>query len=100
VAGEDLLSAIELLEQHAADKQMRPSHRAERQDRFGAAQYRCIQTIRSADSESEFGHTPIAPSGNAIGQSAARPRRAALVERYERSAGGQGAKQQFPFPSL
>lgn len=100
MAGENLLSAIELLEQHAAGEQMRPCHRAERQDRIGAAENGCIQPIRPANGKSEFRCAAIAPAGNAIGQSAARPRRTALVKGDQGNARRQRANQPLALSSF
>jgi hypothetical protein len=53
-----------------------------------------MQTIGAADRKSDFGRTSIAPYGNPVGEHAARPLAAALVEDDERDAGRQCAKDQ------
>jgi hypothetical protein len=40
VAGENLLSAIELFEQHPSDEQMGPGHRSEREGHIGSVENR------------------------------------------------------------
>src|SRR5262245_39446019 len=80
VSCQDLLSAVELLEQHAADKQMRPGHRAEGQNRVGAVENRGVQTIGASDSEGQLGDPLVAPGGDAVSEHPTRPRRAASVE--------------------
>jgi hypothetical protein len=51
VAGEDLLSPVELLQEEAAHQEMRPGHRPERHDRVGAIDRGLPQTVRTADRE-------------------------------------------------
>jgi hypothetical protein len=67
----DLLGAIELLQQHAANQEMRPRHPPERQCRGGAVEDRGAQTIGSADREGEFAHTLVTPRGEPISEIAA-----------------------------
>ena len=86
VTGEDLLRAIQLLEQHAADKQVRPRHRSERHDRMGAVKDSGVEPIGAADGEGEFGRALVTPKADTVGKSAARPTGAALVEGNKRNA--------------
>lgn len=95
VPGEDLLGAIELLEQHAAGEQMRPCHRSERHDCMGATKDRGVEPIHAADGEGKLRAALITPGGNTIGQSAAGPSATALVEGNKRSAGRQCAEDQL-----
>jgi hypothetical protein len=92
VTGEDLLGAIELLEQHPTDEQMRPCHRPERHNRVGAIEDHGVEPFGATNSEGELEAAPITPTCNAIGQSAARPSAAALVERDKWNARRQRAK--------
>ena len=84
--------AIELLEQHAADEQMRPCHRPERHNRVGAIEDRGVEPIGATNRECKLGAAPITPTCNTIGQSATRPRAAALVERDKWNARRQRAE--------
>ena len=95
VTGEDLLGAIELLEQHAANQQMGPRHRSEGQGRVGAVENRGTVTIGPANREGELRQTLVAPSSYPIGKSTARPRDAPLIEGDKRDAGRQGTEDQF-----
>ena len=61
VAGEDLLGAVKLLQQHAARQKMRPGHRAKRQCRVGALEDFDAESICTADRKGKFGHTLVAP---------------------------------------
>jgi hypothetical protein len=51
MAGEDLLGAVELLQQQAAHQEMRPGHRAQRYDRVGAIDHGLPEPVRAADRE-------------------------------------------------
>jgi hypothetical protein len=94
VTGEDLLSAIKLLEQHPADEQMRPCHRSERHDRVGAIEDRGVEPFGTTDSEGKLGPALITPTCDTIGQSSARPSVAALVEGNKRNTRRQRAEDQ------
>src|SRR5271155_3939107 len=74
---------------------MRPGHRSEGQDEVGAVANGFGETIGAADREGEFRRTPIAPGGDPLGQCAARPLGAALVEGDERDTRRQRAEDQF-----
>src|SRR6516165_9106830 len=74
---------------------MGPSHRSEREGHIGAVENRRVETIGAADCESELGRTPVPPRGDPLGQYAARPLDAALVEGDEWDANRQCAKDQF-----
>jgi hypothetical protein len=87
VTGENLLSAIELFEQHPSDQQMRPSHRSKREGNIGAVENHRVEPICAANRECQLGRTPIAPNGDPFGEGAAGPLDAALVEGDERDAG-------------
>jgi hypothetical protein len=92
VAGEDLLRAVELFEQHAAHQQMRPGHRTQRQHRVGALDDRTAEPLGAADREGERRGTLVAPRRKPFGEVATRPVRPALVERDEPGAGWQRAE--------
>ena len=92
VTGEDLLGAIKLLEQHPADEQMRPCHRPERHNRVSAIKDHGVEPFGATNGEGKLGGAPITPTCNTIGQSAARPRAAALVERDKWNARRQRAE--------
>jgi hypothetical protein len=94
MAGEDLLGAVELFEQHAPDQQVRPSHRAQRQDRLGAVEDRRGETIGAADREGKFGYTLVAPTCEPVGETTARPRRATFVEGDKVRSGRQSPEDQ------
>jgi hypothetical protein len=100
VTCEDLLSTIELLEEHAADKQMGPRHRSERQGSVGLVEDGAAEAIGPADRKGKLGHTPVAPGGNTIGESAARPRDPSFVESDEKGVRRQGAEDQLCFTRL
>src|SRR5262249_18519788 len=100
VAGEDLLRAVQLFEQHAAHHQMRPGHRAERDGRVGAGKDRLAESVGAADREGERGCAPVAPAGEPVGEVAAGPGAAALVERNQPGAGRHRAEDQFGLARL
>lgn len=91
MASEDLLCAVELFEQHASDQQMRPGHRAEREDHVCTVENCPVEAIGPADRKDQLGPTLVAPGGDPFGQCATRPLAAPLVERDERDAGRQRA---------
>jgi hypothetical protein len=95
VTGKYLLGAIELLEEHAADEQMRPCHRSERYSRISASEDSGGQPIGAADGEGQLGPSLITPGGDTVGQSPARPSGAVLVEGDKRNAGRQCTEDQF-----
>jgi hypothetical protein len=51
MAGEYLLGAIELFEQHPSNQQMGPGHRSEREDQVGALENQRVEAISTADCE-------------------------------------------------
>jgi hypothetical protein len=95
VAGEDLLRAVELFQQHAAHQQMRPSHRAQRQHRVGALDNRAAEPLGAADREGECCGTLVTPRREPFGELAARPARPALIERDKPGARGQCREDEF-----
>ena len=100
VAGEDLLRAVELFQQHAANQKMRPSHRPQRHGRLGMFEDRGAKTLRPADRESEFTGAAVAPVRHLTCKIAARPQSAVLIEREERDARRQRLQDQFGFAFL
>src|SRR5215831_334575 len=55
MASQYLLGAIELFEQHPSDQQMRPGHRAKRQDYVGAVEHPRVETLGATDREGKLG---------------------------------------------
>src|SRR5579863_4839386 len=53
MAGENLLAAIDLLEQHAAHKKMRPCHGPERYCEFGLVEHGIAEPVGAAYHESK-----------------------------------------------
>jgi hypothetical protein len=100
MAGKDLLRAIKLLEQHAANQKMRPGHRTKREDRCGAIEDGGSQPLGAADRKSEFRGAAIAPLPEPIRQCAARPSRSTLVESDKRRFGWQCFEKQLGFPGF
>jgi hypothetical protein len=80
MAGEDLLGAVELLEQQASNQEMRPGHRAKRQYRIGAIEDFGTEPVGATDRESDLGCTLITPRREPVGETTARARRAVLIE--------------------
>jgi hypothetical protein len=80
MAGEHLLGAVKLLQQHAARQKMRPGHLAKRQYRVGAVEDFGTEAVGAADRKGECCDTPAAPCGELVRKTAARPHGAALVE--------------------
>ena len=68
VTGEDLLRAVELFQQHRADEEMRPGHRAEGENCIGVVENRLAEPFRAADREGDRSDAPIAPGGEAVGE--------------------------------
>ena len=60
----------------------------------------CGKPLGAADCKGEFSRTSIAPVGDTLSQSAARPLNAMLVERDQRDAGWQCSQDQFALSSL
>jgi len=87
VTGENLLSAIELFEQHPSDQQMGPGQRPKREDYLGAVENHRVEAIGAADCERQLGRTPIAPGGDPRRQAPARPLDAPLIQSDEWDAG-------------
>jgi hypothetical protein len=100
VAGEDLLGAIELLEQQATHQKMWPGHWAKRQYRIGTVKDFGAETFGAADRKGEFCHTLIAPRREPIGKTAARPHGAALIEGDQPRSGRQCLDDQCRFARL
>jgi len=94
VAGEDLLRAVELFQQHRADEEMRPSHGAQGENCIGLVENRLAEPFGAADREGDRSGAPIAPGGEAVGDVTARPGLPALVERDENGAGRTSGKDQ------
>jgi hypothetical protein len=95
VTGEDLLRAVKLFEQHPANEQVRPCHRPERHDRVGAIEDRRAEPFGATNSEGKLRPAPITPTCDTIGQSAARPSAAALVESDKWNTRRQRAEDQL-----
>src|SRR5205807_7360293 len=49
MAGEDLLGAVELFQEHATHQEVRPGQRPQRQDRVGALDHRGTEALSAAD---------------------------------------------------
>ena len=96
----DLLGTVELFEEHAAREQMWPGHAAQRDDRIGALDNRRPEPLGAADREGEGGGAAVAPGSEPVGEIAAGPGRALLVERDEPGAGGPGGEDQLGFAQL
>jgi len=79
VAGEDLLGAIELLQQKAAGQEVRPGHRAKRQNGVGALDRCLAEPVGAADREGEYAGAGVPPSRKPVSKLPARPGCAALV---------------------
>lgn len=95
VIGENLLGAVELFEQQAANQQMRPSHRPERQHGIGALDDHGTEAVGAADRKGDRRNAAVAPHGKAIGELAAGPGGAPLIERDEAGIGGQRRQNQL-----
>ena len=67
VAGQDLLGAVELFQQHRADEKVRPSHRAEGEDHIGFLENRLAQPFGAADCEGDRTGAAITPSRQPVG---------------------------------
>src|SRR5580700_592223 len=100
MAGEDLLRPVELLQQHAADEEMRPGHHTQRQHRVGALDNGGPEPLGTADREGYGADTAVAPGPEPVGQFTARPFGATLVERDETGAGGQRGEGQLGLARL
>jgi hypothetical protein len=94
MAGEDLLGAVKLLQQHAARQEMRPGHPAKRQCRVGAVEDFGTEAVGAADRKGECCDTPAAPCGELLRKTAARPHGAALVEGDQPRPGRQCSEDQ------
>ena len=97
MAGVDLLRPVELLQQHAAHEEVRPGHRAQRDDRIGAVDNPGSEPLGAADRKGKGGGTTVAPRREPIGEIAAGPGRSLLVQRDEPGAGGLRGEDQFRF---
>ena len=68
MAGEDLLRAVQLFEQHAAHQQVRPGHRSEREHRVGALDDGGPEPVGAADREGDGAGAGVAPGREAVGE--------------------------------
>jgi len=93
--GENLLGAVELFQKHAAGKEVRPGHRAERNNRVGPFDDHRSKSFRATDRERQRGYTLIAPGTKSLREIAARPPGALFIERDKTSARGHRGKDQF-----
>jgi hypothetical protein len=100
VAGEDLLRAVQLLQQHRADEQVRPGHCTERQDRIGLVENGLTEPVGAANRESHGPGAVIAPGGKPAGQVAARPFLTAFIERNKARIRRPGGEEQFGLARL
>ena len=100
MTGVDLLRPVELLQQHAAHEEVRPGHRAQRDDRIGVLDDRRSEPLGAADREGEGRAAAIAPLREPVGEIPAGPGRALPVERDEPGAGGPGGEDQLGFAQL
>ena len=91
MAGEDLLRPVELFEQHRADQEVRPGHRAEGQNRFRLIEDRLAEPLGATDGKRDGPGAVIAPGSEAVGEVAARPLLPPRIERDEAGAGRSGA---------
>ena len=96
----NLLRPVELFEQHAADEEMRPSHRPQRQYRRGAVEDSGPEPLGTADRKRQLRHSAVAPDGEMVGEFAARPRGTARVEGDQRRSGRQCLKNQLGLARL
>ena len=83
VSGKDLLRPVELLRQHAANQEMRPSSTPERKHKISFLANLVGQTVRASDSEDKIAYPGIAPRSNFLRQRAAGHVSAAFIKRYE-----------------
>src|SRR6185312_13775577 len=97
VAGEDGLGAIDLFEQHATRKKMRPRHRAERHDVIRLGANVLGEAVRAADQEDYLGNAGVAPLAETLGEFLAAELRPRAVERDHDRAFGNRLKQQVAF---
>ena len=90
VAGEDLLGAVELFQQHCADEKVGPGHRTQGENCIGLVENRFAQPFGAADREGDGSGTAITPGGEPVGELTARPFCTAAVERDEHGGGWAG----------
>ena len=83
VSGKDLLRPVELLRQHAAHQEMRPSSTPERKQQMSFLANLVGQTVRASDCEDKIAYPGIAPRANFLSQCAAGHVLAAFIKRYE-----------------
>ena len=100
VPGKDLLRPVELFEEHCADEEVRPGHRAQGQNRIGFVENDFAEPFGAANCKSDGGTAMIAPAGETVGKLAAGPGLAALVERDKHPAGRPHGEQQFGLARL
>ena len=107
MAGVDLLRPVELLQQHAAHEEVRPGHRAQRDDRVGALEDRGREPFRAADREGEGGSAAVARSRLdqaapvwSSATSRAPPGRAAMISSASRSFSAAGGNRRFSSSSM
>jgi hypothetical protein len=79
MGGQNLLRPIELLAQHGADHEVRPSHRPEGEEVVGARPHGGVMAIGAADEEGD-GRRRLLPCGDLLGEIGARQPLAAFIE--------------------
>ena len=87
VPGQNRQRAINLLGGHDAHELVRPGHGAEGDDAVGASPKVRVEPVRPADYEESRRHAGIAVAAERLGESLARRRLAALVEKPELAPG-------------
>ena len=79
---------------------MRPSHRAEGQNRVGAIEDRRADPLRAADRKGNGASAAVAPRAKPLGQFAARPGDAGAIQSDEQRAGRQRGEDQLGLTRL
>src|SRR5580658_5566902 len=100
MAGENLLRAVELLEQHGPGEEMGPGHDAERQQEMRLLANRVGEPLGAADEKSEIADAAVSPALYALGEAFARQRLAARIERHEGGSRRRRREQQRAFALL
>jgi len=97
VAGEDLLRAIKLLNEHAPDEKMRPGHGAERELQGRLLAHRRGQAVGAADEEGDIADAIAPPALKPLGERVAGQDGAVFVERDDHRARRHRGEQECAF---
>ena len=100
MAGDDLLGAVDLFQQHGAHHHVWPGHGAEGDDAPRPLDDTVVQPLGAADHEGELGHAFVSPHAQKLREILAGNFLTTRFEGHHDGAGGTGGFQQPGFAAL